>query len=335
MNPWWGNPYSESSLFAKDAFDAYSFDISYYSVTADLGAADLVFVPYRHVWMMNNDKALLEAGAQAARRAGLPLLIDGVGDVEYPIGIENCYVLRIGGYRFMREQGRIQLPSVSDDLLERCAGGVLEVRSKKTGQKPVVGFAGWASLTPTQILRTVVKELPVRVRGVFDSRYRACTKGVLWRARAIALLKRSPKVTLNLKERSAFSGSQKTAGGNLRRLRQELVDTIQGSDYCLDVRGDANESTRLYEILSLGRIPVILDTERNLPFCDVVDYNSFALIVDFRDIDTIADRIAEFHAAVSPERFEEMQRNARNAFVKHFRIDAVMPHIVRQLSKML
>lgn len=334
LYPFWGNPNEEVSLFAKEMFDAYQFDTSLYTITDDLQKADMVLPPYRHNWLLLHDRALLGECVRTAREARLPLLIDGVGDIESPVTIENAFVLRIGGYRFVPEKGRIQIPPAADDLLERCCGGQLQIRKKSAG-KPVVGFAGWAQLTPVQILRTVVKEIPLRIRGMFAVRYRAMKKGVLWRARAIHILQRSPLVTLSLKVRSSFSGSTKTAEGDMRHLRQDFVDTVLGSDYALDVRGDANDSTRLFEILSLGRIPVIVDTERNFPFSDTVDYRDFCVIVDFRDIKKLPEKIAEFHNTVSPEKFEAMQRKAREVFVGYLRIDAQMRHIVHQLSKML
>ena len=330
LNPWWGNPNEEVSLFAKEMFDSYQFDTSLYTITDDIMKADIVLPPYRHNWLLQHNQPLLAECVRTAQESGLPLLIDGVGDVEFPLNIPNTYVLRIGGYRFIPEPGRIQIPPASDDLLERCAGGKLQIREKQEG-RPVVGFAGWVHLHPLQTVRTVLKELPIRLRGLFDDRYCAMQKGVFWRRRALTSLKRSDKIVTNLKERVSFSGSAKTAESDMRVLRQELVDTILESDYALDVRGDANDSTRLFEILSLGRIPVIIDTERNFPFNDQLDYSSFSLIVDFRDIHRLPERVAEFHKNISAERFEQMQRNARAAYVNHFRIDALMPHIIRRM----
>lgn len=329
--PFWGNGYGESSLFSKELFDSYSFDTGCYGITDDLRQAHLVFAPYRHNWLLAHDPALLEECARRAQEARLPLLIDGMGDIEHPVGIEHAYVLRYGGYRFEREPGRIQMPTFADDLLVRMCGGAHTTRHKEDAP-PAVGFAGWAGLAPLQRLRTYIKELPVGIRALFDERQRAKHKGVLWRERALYALRRSPRVWLAAKERRSYSGTSKTAEADLRLLRKEFVDTILESDYALDVRGDANESTRLYEILSLGRIPVIVDTERNLPFGDVVDYGAFSLVVDFRDIDRLPEIIADFHAALAPERFEAMQRAAREAYARHFRIDALMPHVIRQLA---
>lgn len=332
MQPWWGNPWGKDSLFAMQMFDAYPFNASVYALTEEEGAAELVFAPYRHNWLLKHDPALLKECAETASRMGVPLLLDGAGDIEQPVGITGARILRIGGYRFLEETGRVIIPPAADDLLERCRGGELAIRRKSEGV-PSVGFAGWASLTPTQALRNAVKETPVRLRGIFDPRYRAMKKGVLWRAEALKILARSRAIALNAKPRASFSGSAKTAQKDLPALREELVATVLESDYALDVRGDANASTRLFEILSLGRIPVVIDTERNFPFNDEVDYREFCLMVDYKDLDRLPQIIAEFHERVTPDHYEKMQRKAREAFVTYFRTDAQMRHIVERVRR--
>jgi hypothetical protein len=334
MYPFWGNPMVKESIFAKQFHDTYSFDTKYYNTTDDLTLADMVFAPYSHNWLLQYDSDLFDECVRVSRESGLPLLVDGIADVEYPIDVENSYVLRYGGYRFLPERGRIQIPPLADDFLERYKGGVLEIRKKREG-KPSIGFAGWAVLSPMQYLRTIIKEIPIRLRSTIDTRYRACIKGVLWRQKAIKILKKSPLLIFNLLARNSFSANPKTAQGDMHTLREEMINSILENDYALDVRGDANDSTRLFEILSLGRIPVIVDTERNFPLKDRVDYSSFALIIDFRDIDHLPKRIAEFHKNISPEHFEQMQRNARNAYVNFFRIDALARSLMKDLQSKL
>jgi len=332
MNPWWGNPYDETVSFAKQMFDTYSFDASLYTITDNIAEADMVFPPYKHQWFLRHDMSLWNECVETAQRARIPLLVDGAGDVEIPIGVPNSYVLRIGGYRFIDEPGRIVIPTLVDDLLERCENGELKIRQKHNAEKPVVGFAGWAAISLKQKIKTMIKESPIRLRGIFDCRYRTMTKGVFWRAKSIRILQRSPKVKLNLKSRQSFSGSTKTAQGDLQTLRREFVDTILESDYGLEVRGDPNTSNRLFEVCALGRIPVVIDTERNLPWNDVLNYNEFCLIVDYRDINRLPDIIADFHAKITSEQFEKMQRRAREVYVNYFRMDSLMRHIIRAIE---
>ncbi len=330
LNPWWGNPYDKSSIFSRQMFDSYSFDIKSYGITNSIKEAEMIFPPYSHSWLLRYDKKLLTECVQIAQESNLPLLIDGTGDIEHPIGIKNTYVLRYGGYRFLSDSKIIQIPLFVDDLLERCRKGQLVVR-KKTENNPVIGFAGWVNLSPKHYLKTIIKELPARLHSIIDDRYEVYTKGVLWRQKAIGTLRQSSQVTLNLRLRNSFSANPKTAEGDMKKLREEMVDTILQSDYSLDVRGDANNSARLFEILSLGRIPVIIDTERNFPFSEKINYSSFSLIIDFRDLKYLPERIAEFHKNISPDSFEQMQKNARDVFVNYFRIDAIMKSVVETL----
>ena len=335
LNPFWGDPPAQRDnvLLRGMLLKKRGFDTTQYQVTDKRNEADIVFMPYSHQVVRRWYPELLEKCSTVARELGVPLLVDGIEDIQHPITTPNTYVVRYGGYRFERTGREIIIPPFANDLLELHCNGVASIRSK--GEKPTIGFSGWGSLTPYQALRSIVKEFPDRLHGIVDSRYRAKRKGVFFRQAAMNILKKSTRVMCNFIVRTSYSGHAHTASKSIEELQKDFVDNLLASDYGLDVRGDANASTRLFEILSLGRIPVIVDTERNFPFSDKVDYSSFALIVDFRDINRLPERIAEFHANVSPERFEEMQRNARDAYVKYFRIDALAQMIVEELRTRL
>ncbi len=328
--PFWENPSGKDNVLLRTMlFKNRSFDTSVYRITDNKEDADAVFMPYSHSTVRRSYPELLETCGTVAQELGVPLLVDGMEDVSHAIHTPNTYVLRYGAYDFEKNDSEIIVPLLANDLLEIYCGGQLQIRAK--GETPVVGFAGWAHLTPYRTLRTVVKELPDRLHGIFDGRFKAKKKGVFFRAQALKILEKSPKVACNFISRNSYSGHAHTASKSIEELQKDFVDNILASDYGLDVRGDSNASTRLFEILSLGRIPVIVNTERVFPFSDKVDYSSFSLIVDFRDINRLPDRIAEFHAAISQERFAHMQRNARDAYVNFFRVDAMMRSIVEEL----
>ncbi len=329
----WGNPLTASVPFWRELFERRCFDTKYYSVTTEAAKADMVLMPYSHNVALAQWPELLDACAQASKQLSKPLFIDGLGDIEHPVKIPNTVVLRYGGYRFMPEKNAIHIPPYADDLLELYSKGELAVRNK--GPRPLIGFVGWASLPFGQKLRTIVKELPPRLKALGDDRYAAVRKGVFFRAAATAVLKKSPRVATNFILRSTFSANLATMSGKPEDLRREFVENLLSSDYGLCVRGDANASVRLFETLALGRIPVIVDTECILPFADEVDYRQFSLIVDFRDMARLPDLVADFHNSLTNEQFMNMQRKARAAYVNYFRVDALMPHILKELDKIL
>lgn len=330
MHPFWGNPISrEKTPFQWQLFERHQFDNSYYELVNQIEEADMVFMPYSHNHATLFAPDVLAHCIEVSQKSGKPLLIDGVGDIERPIEIPNSYVIRYGGYRFEKHDHEIHIPPYADDLLAVYRAGELEVRHKS--EKPSISFAGWGRLTFVQSLRAVLKELPDRVHSIVDSRYGAKKKGVFFRTAAVRILKESREVVANFLVRRSYSGNAHTAEKSQDELRREFVDNLLGSDYALDVRGDANASIRLFEILSLGRIPVIVDTERNLPFSDVVDYSKFSLIVDFRKLSSLPHIVAEFNRSLTDEQFIAMQKAAYEAFTEHFRVDKLMAHIVREL----
>ncbi len=347
--PFWGNLIPESSFLSKEFFNSFSFDIRFYGVTDDITKADAVFAPYRQATMMRHDPALLAECAQTAKGAGLPLFVDGMGDGETPLGIDNACIMRYGGYRTLKEELgrnrlpvhlrfespniRIQVPTQVDDLLLRCQGGVFSVRQKGEG-KPVVSFTGMVKTTFKNTVHQRLNEIPLYLRGLLDRRFFTMSNGIFWRSRALRILRRSEKITCKFTGQFFSPLSPRRSYDEMKEFRRVFVETILESDYALDVRGYGNASYRLYEILSLGRIPVIIDTERHFPFSDVVDWHKFSLIVDFRDIKRLPQIIADFHESLSTEQFETMQREARAAFVNYFRIDAQMPHILREFNKL-
>lgn len=334
LYPFWGGPPTNDTIWLREMLFKSGGLSAPYRITDDIATADVVFMPYAHKTVRRSYPELMYLCDTAAQGAGLPLFVDGIEDVECPLNTTaRTFVLRYGGYRFERTDKEIIVPPFTNDMLDLYCSGILKIRQKK--EKPSIGFAGWGALTMRQTLRTLIKELPDRVRGIVDNRFRAKKKGVFFRTQAMRLLQRSPDITCNFLVRSSYTGNITTVSKNAHTLQREFVDNLLESDYGLDVRGDANASTRLFEMLSLGCVPIIVDTERNFPFSDKIDYSSFALIVDFHDIKQLPERIIKFHNSISQERFAQMQRDAREAYTTYLRIDTLTKSVIDELRTKL
>ena len=101
------------------------------------------------------------------------------------------------------------------------------------------------------------------------------------------------------------------------KARREYVENIAESDYVLCARGIGNFSYRLYETLSMGRIPIFIDTDCVLPLDFDIDWRDYCVWVDTGDVDRIGDRVLEFHESLSDAEFEERQRAARRVWETH------------------
>jgi hypothetical protein len=136
------------------------------------------------------------------------------------------------------------------------------------------------------------------------------------RFRALDVLASSKNVEARLVIRNGFWAGLQQPGviqnpDEVRKVRREFVDSIAGSDYVLCARGAGNFSYRLYETLSLGRIPLFIDTDCVLPYEREIDWKSLSVCVDASDMDYLDQAVADFHSRISPEDFQKLQQRCR------------------------
>lgn len=104
------------------------------------------------------------------------------------------------------------------------------------------------------------------------------------------------------------------------RQRAEYIENIENNAYILVMRGDDNGCYQLWEVMSAGRIPVFIDTNRSLPELRGMKWEDFCVIVPFSEVHRIGDYIQAFHDQLSDDDFAEVCRKSRAAF------DQLLPH---------
>lgn len=320
LYPFWGIPEKQSMPYVYAAMQKHQYSTEDYALVSTIDEADFVVMPHPYWRLMQVRPALVQTIINDAHAAGKLVLIEAAGDFERPLTIPNAVILRLSQYRYAVSPQEITIPFLAEDLLEAYAGGTLIPRTKT--ERPSVGFAGWSGMPLARRIKTAAKELPITLASLVDSRRGAEHKGLFFRERALAALTKHPAIDAKIRARATYSGHVATRTGSEEDNRQEFVHNLLESDYALCVRGDANSSVRFYEALSLGKIPLFLDTACVLPLEDRINYRDFSVFVDWRDTDRIGDILAAFHAQVSPEKFEDMQRQARQAFREHLRMDS-------------
>jgi hypothetical protein len=104
------------------------------------------------------------------------------------------------------------------------------------------------------------------------------------------------------------------------RQRAEYIENIENNAYILAMRGDDNGCYHLGEVMSAGRIPVFIDTNKSLPELRGMKWEDFCVIVPFSEVHRIGDYIQAFHDKLSDEDFAEVCRKSRAAF------EQLLPH---------
>lgn len=250
-----------------------------------------------------------------AKQLGKPVAFLFSGDDTSPAHIDHGFVYRTSALQSKLRPGERGLPAFCRDIrTERPA-----IRNRWYSPKPTVGFCGHVSNAATRLLYW----LQLR---------RAKAYGLRLRAKAVRKLQQSQFVDAQLIIRQEFGGGLLRASPDGReRARHEFLENLDSSDYALCIRGAGNFSFRLYEALSAGRIPVLVNTECVLPFDHVIDWKSLCVWVEASELDRLDLKIAEHHALQSPESFDAQQSACRRIWQQYLSPEGCYRQIVTDL----
>ncbi|MBP7741232.1 MAG: exostosin family protein [Candidatus Pacebacteria bacterium] len=331
--PFWGVTAKDSMPYVRSSVLQYQYQKKDFTLVEHISEADYVLLPYNYARLRAVNPKKLAMILEEAHRAGKPIIIDGAGDIERPITVPNSVILRVSQYRYSVQPNEITIPFSAEDLLETYVNSTLPERIKT--DTPSIGFTGWADITPLTRAKLFVKELPIYWVSMFDRKRGAEHKGLIFRKRALASLAHTEGIIANITVRASYSGHVKTIQGSVQNNRSEFVKNLLESDYALVVKGDANSSVRFYEALSLGCVPVFIDTACVLPLEDTLTYREFCVFVDWQDVDRVGEKLREFHAAISPEQFKRMRELGRTAYRDFLRKDSFSQYLAANLRKRL
>lgn len=131
------------------------------------------------------------------------------------------------------------------------------------------------------------------------------------RRMAISLIEKNTNINTNFLIRGNFWG------GSIhnQQIREEYICNINSSDMVLCCRGAGNFSYRLYEAMSLGRVPIIVDTDIVLPCDDVIDWKSISVWVD--NVNLINHSINDFWQKITDIDYRKLQSTIRDTYDKY------------------
>lgn len=273
---------------------------------------------------------------KGARAAGKKVIVFAGGDLEPVLPFDNAILFHPGPTRAPHAYEVGAVPYFHEDrLAER--GGKLVVRPKSP--KPVIGFCGQASRRFRGLVGSFARTSMLNARariGTLKAVPPPLHSPVALRRDLLARLAHDDRVDTHFIVRDRYrAGVGENENKENHPTSIEFIENILQTDYTLCVRGTGNFSARLYETLCLGRIPVLVETDGLLPYEGLIDWNSFCVIVQIRDRNMIATRIADFHRAMSDREFEELQKQCREFWLTHLYESAYVarfPSVVRALG---
>lgn len=290
----------------------FAYGVEYVTEPAQ---AEAIVLPNNFKVLDDAARAYICTYADVANRVGIPVYVFAFGDSNDQLEFDpRVNVFRLSVYGGGMGPNDIVVPTTAQDF------GAVTIRAKAT--TPIVSFCGFAAFkTPRQWLAYVVKNLAWEVRAWMHPMLRARKQGIYWRRAVLSVCRRSPLVQTNFILRRSFSGAARTIELDPEQAREEFVSNIVESDFILTPKGDGNYSNRFLEALSLGRIPVLVDTDVVLPEEDEIPYDTFIVRVPMHDVWNTPKYIRAFYDSLSESEWQERQRLARRMFEERLRQD--------------
>ncbi len=180
-------------------------------------------------------------------------------DDNQSIDLPGTRVFRTGGYLSQCKSYEEGMPSICEDLMEFF--GENKRRPLKYNTRPSVAFCGNAD-SKKSFYSWVLKTLKPDEGDI----------GRSLRLTAIKNLSRSKNMETEFYTFETFFVGQNSLTPEERLNRRKLfIENMLSSEYALVVRGTGNYSYRHYEAMSLGRVPLFINTDCLLPLPDLID----------------------------------------------------------------
>ena len=314
----------------------------FYNSVDDIDHADAILMPADYSFISKRAPHVLHHFLALSEKSGKPLLISSLGDTTDEIPGRNTIVLRASKYRWSAKENEIFCPPVVDD---RLSGKKIQVLGKKA-DRPSVGFVGnsikpCGQSFPARHLSYGYKDYLKSILTPILPRFGVQRSGFYFRGRALDLLANDVRVDDNFIQRNYWGLETRHPEEQLRRQEFEYNDNIRSNLFTLCARGAANFSLRFYEVLSMGRIPLLINTDDLRPCEDLLNYHNFCFIVNSSDLGNLPKLLIDFYSSTSSNELIDMQHRAQAAFVEHLDFtvfsknlfDRVIPNLIARGKK--
>ena len=108
-------------------------------------------------------------------------------------------------------------------------------------------------------------------------------------------------------------------------------NTLLNNLYIVCSRGTENYSISFFETLSLGRIPIIVDSDLRLIFPDIINYSRNCCLIPKKDLHKAASYVINHFSRYSMEELQQIQQENRRIWVEYLSFTGFYSNIKKLL----
>ncbi len=267
--------------------ERYGSLLTHYELVDDPAGAEAAVFPFVYELV---DRAQFVAFVREAERLGLRTLVVSGDDFEPVMPSESVILLHPGPTRGAQPKAHVlALPYLA-------AGRSDDFEPRPDGDRPSVAFCGQGAARPIAQWGQTVRRAALQVSNRIQPRIIAppLAGHVGLRSTALTRLEEHRGVDDHFVIRDQYRAGVSSTDDRAR-TETEFDDNLRSATYALCIRGSGNFSARFYEALSLGRVPLFVNTNCVLPLEDQIDWRARCVWLESDDVDSIGDRLVQQH----------------------------------------
>jgi hypothetical protein len=248
---------------------------------------------------------------QLAVSKGKKMLVYTGGDYGKTFNDSVIITWRNSGFKSLNDRQTVIIPAFISDPLERDD---LEFKVYQYKVKPQISFTGFANPSFKEQLRILGATLKANLnrwlkKDISDTQsiYNAAGKRFAY----LKELESYPSIKTDFIYRDKYR-----AGAIIQEQRETstavFFKNLNDAPYTFCMRGAGNFSVRFYESLALGKIPILIDTDVQLPLEQLIDWDQH--ICRVAPHENVTERLLEFHKSHTATSFEELQISNRSLY---------------------
>lgn len=307
----------------------------YYQITNAISESDLVVLPLAVDFLLNNNKHKYVIDfIKNAEKANKKVLVFTSGDFGVTLKNNNVITVRLAGFQSkFKNTTFIMSPFITDPYIFLNK----EIDYLERESVPKVGFVGHSATGIVKLTKEFLifgNEILKRITKKEHTDYQFFYPSSFFRFKYLNILKNSPKISCDFILRKQYRAGVKTEADK-HKTSLEFFENIHDNPYTFCMRGGGNFSVRFYETLAMGRIPILIDTDCQLPFFENINWNRHCLIVSENEVKNLPQKLLDFHSNLTSEEFLALQKENRLLWEKYFTKKTFFKQLAQNLNQII
>lgn len=322
-------------IFEKESDGRISISKSaspYFRICSSPENADWIIIPvFSSSLTTEKGLAYIKNAKDISQRYGKPLAIFSNSDIIIDPKVNPITIFTSGSYASMKNQ--VELPALLPyDPIKFWENGNWQPIAYKGEIK--LGFCGQATRNPLKFIKDwyAIESLRYKKKknkSVFLHIPRFLP--AFERGRLLRKLEKSKKIKTDFLLRTHYRAGA-TTSKEKGKVERVFYENIYSNLFTICLRGMGNYSVRFYQTLAMGRIPVLIDTDSNLPFSDRIAYEEFIVKIPFHDRFNTEKYLIKFLKNKTEADLAKIQMTCREIWLEYFNTEAMLKNVAFEMD---